>query len=71
MLYPEFGLPKNPDKIIQRIHDEIWLRIIQLHETPSKEWFEEIIYRHIRNWGGDEWRDEIIQATMPDEFLGK
>lgn len=71
MLYPEFGLPNNPDKIIQRIHDEVYLRIFQLHEKPSKEWFEEIIMRHIEDWGGWEWKDKIIQATMPDEFLGQ
>ncbi len=69
MLYPEFGRPSGPEKIIERIHDEFYLRLAQLKETPSKEWGEKIINRHIRDWGGEEWREEIFRATMPDEYL--
>ena len=69
MLFPEYGLPDNPDKIIERIHDEIFHRLIKRKETPSKEWVEEIILRNIEDWGGWKWKDEIVRATMPDEFL--
>ena len=71
ILYPVFGLPDNPDKIIQRIHDELFARVLSTEnkETLTKEWFEEIIMRHIEDWGGWKWKDEIIKKTMPDQFL--